>query len=156
MAALSLDLLYERRPDVCQSCGLGQEDTGLIVWQEMDANDRPQTPMRLLVLCEACSEELIEPHARLYEQVAHNAPVPGAMLLCVDCLHRRGLDCGSHLLRANGGAGMEITCARPYTYFVDGRRSNGRRWGKTVKVYASPPSRCAGREVREPDAVPEI
>lgn len=139
---LSATLPFERRPDGCQSCG----DFGgqLEYWRECDEHDRPTTT--LVALCSACAKRLIEPHPRLYSQEPKNKPLPGAMPhLCLDCTHREFLTCRHPLLKANGGAGLNILCVEPLRGFADGTRG-GRRCGWQFELWSKPASGCTGLE----------
>ncbi len=142
---LSETLTHPRRPDACQSCG-NQDRALLQLWIEHDDFDKPTST--LVCLCLSCSGRIVEPHPRLYDTAPRNAPLPGAMALCTACRHRDGLTCKHPDLGANGGPGISIRYSQPSVMFVDGTRRR-RRSGWQVKVYAEPPSACAGREVAE-------
>lgn len=126
--------------DRCRSCGDIADD----LWQECDENDRPEA--RYLWLCRKCSDSIIEPHVRLYNDVNVNAPAPGAMRICTDCPHRSfaGI-CTCPSAKANGGPGILIQTHGAATGFIDGRDKNGRRWGKRMTWYSLPPSHCTGK-----------
>jgi hypothetical protein len=79
------------------------------------------------------------------------------MALCSDCRHRDGVTCLHRDLKANGGAGLNITFPRPTGMHIDYRDKAGRRRGEWHNVYNGPPSKCAGREVdtlKLPEAQP--
>lgn len=149
---LSETLTHERKPGVCQSCGIERNrclgDTGAetwcTLWIECDHHDEPT---RVVVsLCSSCSGRLIEPHPRLYRKVPENKPVPGAMPhLCTDCRFRTGLQCESPELKANGGPGLCIVYAEPVRGFIDGRGKDGKRTGGMFEHYRKPADECKGR-----------
>jgi hypothetical protein len=135
----------KRRPDCCGICGRTHDNPDvkrLIHWQESDHNDQPEP--RWLVLCNECSDHVIEPHPRLYYRCNENAPMPGVMHLCANCIHRRGWKCS--LAKANGGPGILVTASQPTTAFFDGRGKDGRRTGWRETIYALPPTACSGRK----------
>lgn len=86
---------------VCQSCGQQALAPTLQLWQECDDDD--QRTRVVIVLCPSCAKRIIEPHPRLYGLVDDAAPLPGAMPVCDDCSHRRGLTCTSPAAMFNGG-----------------------------------------------------
>jgi hypothetical protein len=135
---LSETLTGPKHPEQCQSCGGPATER----WIECDPWDQPTHT--LIVLCEDCEERLIEPHPRLYRELEHNAPWPGAMALCVNCRHREGITCRCPLARWNGGPGMAVTCAKPVVYHWCGRSKGGRRTGGVARSFAHPPTKCAG------------
>lgn len=126
----------------CLSCGAHVRN---YLWQEHDHLDRPEP--RFLWLCVKCSDELIEPHVRLYAQLDSNAPAPGAMGICNACEWRAAGRCTCPTARVNGGAGIRIKASRPCVAFVDGVR-NGRRSGWRQLFYAESPTDCTGRKAR--------
>ena len=134
---LTDDLVGPRSPDRCQGCGAYAR---LTRWQEHDDADKPEP--RVVVLCERCSGRLIEPHPRLYAALDPDAPVPGAMPLCLDCRFRAGVRCLHPDLKANGGPGLEIL---PLPLRVLVCRSP-RRLSGWETIYPGPPLACQGRE----------
>lgn len=140
-----------RKPNTCQSCGRSpnseaEQDAGFIqAWIEHDDNDKPTSTV--VLLCPSCSRRLIEPHPRLYGQDrAINKPRPGSMPhLCTDCAYRTGVDCTHPNLKANGGAGLNITVKLPSGGFWDGQDKQGRRTGGMFEVWETAKA-CAGRE----------
>jgi hypothetical protein len=136
--------LGERSPGCCQACGKSFEDPDLemVRWTEHDENDRPTST--IVVLCQACSGAIIDPHPRLYDRLERNRPIPGAMGDCVHCRHREGLACRHPVLKANGGAGLVIRSDKPSVTFVDGVR-NGRRFGYQTTTWRCAP-KCDGKE----------
>jgi hypothetical protein len=144
--------LFWRHPTRCQACGRDVPADGAppaARWSECDAWDRKQTPAVLLVLCAECSDELVDPHPRMYLEVYARAPVTGAMALCVDCRHRghRGdpLRCAHPDAPANGGAGLAVTIEPPHTGHICGRGRHGPGC-RTFVHYPTPATACAGRE----------
>src|SRR6185437_9103151 len=97
--------------------------------------------------CQSCGWELIEPHPRLYHRLSHYEPLPGSMDLCGGCRYRAGVSCTHPDLRANGGAGLRLTIAKPHVAFVCGRGSGGKQVGGQRTIWPAPASDCAGREV---------
>lgn len=145
---LSAMLTGPVHPNACQACGIMRGHVrDLRRWRECDEWDKATRV--IVVLCAECSDRLIEPHARLYIAIEHNAPLPGAMDLCSLCRHRDGTRCASPLLKANGGAGLRVEYSRPSEMFIDGTGFHG-----CVRTYAWPPVACAGREAVEPTAAP--
>jgi hypothetical protein len=131
-------------PDRCQACqpSFFPQDPGpLERWVECDEHDQPTDVV--VVLCSPCARKLIEPHPRLYRPLGPNDPHPGAMGICVDCVHRTGTRCSR--TRANGGPGIRVTIARPTVAHLN--YGGGR--GAFKKLYASPASDCSRREVRQ-------
>lgn len=129
----------KRRPDCCGICG--ESEKRLIHWQECDHSEQPEA--RWIVLCENCSSIVIDPHPRLYIQANENAPMPGVMHLCANCVHRNGWKCSQ--AKANGGPGIKVTASQPSVAFIDGTK-NGRRTGWRQTFYALPPSACSARK----------
>ena len=146
---LSQDLHQPARPDCCQHCGTCADPAELVRWQEYDRNDRPE--LIAVVLCEACSEVLIEKHPRLYGRIPTHAPWPGCMPVCVECRFREGLRCKHPDLKGNGGKGLVLVYTRPLVMHVDGTRK-GRRAGWIHTEYRGPVS-CRGGEASAPSAV---
>lgn len=137
---LSETLTGPRDPDHCQSCG---EWGDAQPWCECDEKDTPTETH--LMLCSECAEKIIEKHPRLYLDRHRNAPIPGAMQLCVDCIHRDALRCACPDAHRNGGCGIKIEHAEPSVIFMDGTKG-GRRCGWTEMRYGCPPKSCSGRE----------
>lgn len=125
-------------PCECRKCGI--IGPAVELWQEHDDNDQPEH--RYLWLCGACSDRIVDKHERLYARINRNTPAPGAMALCIRCVHRnaRGLCLTA---RSNGGPGMTITGPKPTVMHIDGRDSAGKRWSRNVRTYSSPPTRCS-------------
>lgn len=125
----------------CQRCGTTNNVQG---WIEHDHRDKPE-PFYVF-LCPRCSNELIDPHPRLYSQVMPNAPHPGIMDICADCKWRVGSLCTSRVAMFNGGPapGLAIKIPEPASAFVDGPKFRGR-----VALYHSPATDCSGKEKNE-------
>ena len=145
MPKLSEDLLASTGDrGHCGNCGREGET---VLWREHDERDRPTET--LVALCEACSDEIVEPHPRLYARVDRNQPIPGAMPICVACAHRAGLVCRSPLLKANGGPGLPVRFPQPTVGFVDYRDpKTGRRRGERMVSYRAGGQECDGRAVQ--------
>lgn len=139
MPRLSESLPGERRPDRCQACG---SPCDLALWREHDEQDRPEAIV--VNLCDRCSRKLIEPHPRLYEELARNAPWPGAIGICTACVHRDGLRCAHPDAKANGGIGVALTIARPHQVHLC---RSPRRLSGWVKLWPAPAEDCRQREV---------
>lgn len=138
---LSETLTGPRGLHYCQSCG---EELGeLRAWQEHDEADRP-TPVAVM-LCPACANRLIEPHPRLYRQIAAGEPFPGAMPCCHGCRHAVALACRSPMLKANGGAGLPLRFPTPAQAIACSR---GRGGCRHLTIWQGPVT-CDGREVAE-------
>ncbi len=132
-------------PNRCGSCGRPNEhcpvDHGLTRWQEHDHYDRPEP--RLVVLCRACSNKLIEVHVRLYRPLGQNEPWAGCMALCIGCRWRLGIGCTHQRAKSNGGPGVAISIEPPLNAFVDGTRRGGKRTGWRELFYPEAPRGCA-------------
>ena len=139
---LSETLCAARQPGVCQSCG--EMNRALLLWREHDDKDIPTRTV--VCLCEKCSDQIIEPHPRLYSGIAPNTPEPGAMPhLCLSCSRRHGLDCTHAKLKANGGKGLAIIMnVAPSIGFWDGRDKQGRRIGGRLVHYPEAAIFCEG------------
>lgn len=135
---LSVTLPHKASPHLCQQC---ESTRNLVLWIEHDSADQPTST--LISLCRECSDTIISPHPRLYAEAPVNAPIPGAMALCVECVHRDGLRC--RMAKVNGGPGITITAAKPLVAHIDGRDpKTGRRWSRWIHDYSTPPSDCSG------------
>lgn len=141
------NLLGTLDPHVCQSCGgshmpgkgNGLMRTSLSRWQEHYHHDQRES--KVVVLCSKCAARLIEPHPRLYRELQPNEPWPGCMDLCLDCRLRDGIRCTSPLAKYNGGPGVPITVAKPFTALVDGSKYRG-----PVQLYKTPAEACKVKE----------
>lgn len=135
---LSEDLGGPRSPLHCQSCGSLQSSPAR--WQEHDQDDQPG-PIAV-VLCEECSDELIEEHPRLYRRLERCEPFPGTMPICIDCELRQGVRCTSPSLRSNGGPGLSFPPPELAAHVdtVEG----GRRVGRWLKTWGDFPGGCEG------------
>lgn len=134
------DMPGPRHPRMCQSCG--HEDADLDIWQEHDMIDHPE--YKAIVLCQPCSDKLIEPHPRLYKQLSIHWPYPGLMAICIDCKYRVGTHCP--VAKFNGGPGVMVNHPEPFRMHIDGTR-NGKRYGEWITRYSGPATECSGREV---------
>lgn len=99
----------------------------------------------MVVLCDGCSDAVIDRHPRLYRAMHRHEPSPGSMPACVDCRHREGLGCTHPSLKANGGDGLAIESPAPITVCIDGTKG-GRRCGWTERWYSGP-AVCRAREL---------
>lgn len=134
---LTETLTGQKRPDICQSCGtIEYPDNAISVWREHGTHDEPTND--LVALCLKCSDELIEPHVRLYSKTEEHAPIPGGMPVCIYCKQRDGMKCRAPELKANGGEGLYLTFPQPYSGFWDGRGKDGRRTGGRFFLYHAP------------------
>lgn len=140
---LSESLPYERNPGCCQACG--STIAQVARWREYGDNDRPTSV--IIVLCTICSDNLIEPHPRIYEELQPCEPDPGSMTICSDCIHRKHLCCQSPLLKANGGPGLRLQFPKPSVVLLDGQNKAGRRTGWSKLMYRGPVT-CAGRQTQ--------
>lgn len=141
---LSETLPHAAHPQLCGNCGVHDDTKPVSVWIEHDTNDRPER--RFIALCRACSDKIIEPHPRLYSEVQPNTPLPGAMALCIDCTHRKGIACTCPAAKYNGGPGINITTVKPMVVHIDGRDpKTHRRFGRWLNHYSQPPSACTGQ-----------
>lgn len=99
-----------------------------------------------MFLCPRCSNELIEPHPRLYRAFQPNEPLPGVMDLCADCIHREGSRCKCPLAMFNGGPAPGLDIKLPENSvtraFVDGRRYSG-----PMTFYTAPAVSCSGKNI---------
>lgn len=138
---LSVNLTGPVDPTLCQSCG----DPAYATWREHGDHDQP-LPV-FVALCIHCSNQLIEPHPRLYSRVDKNDPIPGTMAICSDCPHRRGIGCESPDLQKNGGRGLAVSITMPRRVHVYGGSRSG--W---INIWPDPAPGC-GSKPRVP--VPE-
>jgi hypothetical protein len=138
---LSETLPKKPHPILCGNC---ESSDGTSLWIEHDNKDAPQ---RIFIcLCRDCSDRLIEAHPRLYSAAPVNAPLPGAMALCNDCSHRKGLSCSSREAKFNGGTGLTVTAAKPMICHMDGHNAKtGKRWSRWLSSYSVPPSHCSAK-----------
>ena len=155
---LSETLLARKSPLVCQSCDCAHSIlTPLARWQECDAWDKKTRVV--VVLCQRCSDTLIESHPRLYHQLPSFAPFPGAMSICIDCRWRDGVTCNSPLWSDSGrihisGGGVEPReeyldiqyKESPVSAIVCGGPAAGR-----MTFYRAPAIACSGK-VERPEA----
>lgn len=149
---LTVDLKHHRAPDICQACGSQEEE--LQRWAEHDDNDKVLDPPAIVVLCKGCAKRIINPHPRLYAEIHTNHPAPGSMRhLCLWCEHRDGLDCTHPKLKRNGGPGLVITTAQPFSGHVSCRGQGGRRGGYFFTHYPAPASACEGNPNPRPDTL---
>lgn len=129
-------------PLLCQKC---QSSHRVATWIEHDAADQPQRIF--VILCRQCSDTIIEPHPRLYAEAPVNAPIPGVMAICRDCIHRAGTECRCPAAKFNGGEGIQVTAVKPFVVHIDGRdQKTGKRFGRWLHDYSTPPSACTGRK----------
>lgn len=148
-ARLSQELSGRRDLDHCQSCGRAgsvadpEGKPSLWLWQEHDDADRPEGIV--VVLCDRCSNRIIEPHPRLYRKLGHYEPFPGALPICTGCVHQDDFRCTHPRAKLNGGEGVYLTFPRPIMAFVDGTRG-GRRTGWRENWYTGPVTACDARE----------
>ncbi len=138
------DTLPHPHPERCGHCDCPGTERNLELWQEHDNKDRPEP--KFIVLCTPCSDQIIEPHVRLYRKVDNNSPAPGAMALCIACKHRVRYECRNWRAKHNGGDGLSLTTSKPMRGFADGTDKRGRRVGWRFCVYPTPPTRCTGFE----------
>lgn len=136
----------------CGRCGAldtaiqnGEQVSNCQRWREHDDKDAPTDV--IVYLCEACGDEIINPHPRLYSRVAWNEVTPGKMGFCLFCDHFNNLTCKHPALIANGGPGLKIDIPKGSVMFFDGVR-NGKRvgWSETIKPLGSY-VRCHGRKL---------
>lgn len=73
------------------------------------------------------------------------------MSLCVNCLHRQGLECQSPLLKTNGGPGLHVLSAQPTRGRMSFENKQGCRSGKFFEHYPMPPKSCDGRATIHPE-----
>jgi len=114
-------------------------------WQEHNDDDKPD-PI-VVVLCQACSDKIIEPHPRLYRRMDRWEPFAGAVGICRDCPLRKGSRCTSPQAKLNGGPGVELIYPRPSTAHVL-RRGKGQRSGFET-IYHGPVRACSAKPAGE-------
>lgn len=140
---LSETLTGQQHPHVCQSCRQRSIDgEALAYWQE--CNDRDVREYRIIALCVACSDRLIEPHPRLYHRLDKHQPMPGVMAICLDCRHRDGVRCQSPQAQFNGGPGLNVIFPKPSSVHLCRSPRSKSGW---VHYYPGPPTACDGREI---------
>lgn len=130
------ETLPRRDPGHCQECG---SELRLTYWQECD--DRDQGMPVFVILCQGCSDRIIEPHPRLYRDLAANTPMPGVMSICADCRERDGLRCTSAAAKINGGPGLKY---EPEGSMVHLCRSP-RRLSGWQYLMPGPVTKCSGK-----------
>jgi len=140
---LTETLPHAANPQLCGNCGIHDNTKLVHIWIEHDLNDKPER--KFIALCEKCSDKIIESHPRLYAQVGPNTPIPGVMLICIDCKFRDGLDCKSPEAKFNGGKGFSVKAAKPITYHIDGTHK-GKRWSRWGNHYSIAPKSCTGKQ----------
>lgn len=96
-------------------------------WLEHDEWDQVPKRPAVVVLCNRCSAQRIEAHARLYRALGSAEPFPGCMRVCLSCPSRQGVACASPVAQLNGGSGLVFAWkdeARPTRMHVycSGRR----------------------------------
>ena len=129
-------------PRECHQCGVLKD---LHVWQECDTADMPEEIY--IVLCEKCAAAIIDPHPRLYICLEENKPAPGAMPICLNCVHRAGSICWHPLSRLRGGRGVKLDYPSPFSGFMDYSGKGGRRQGGPFTVYPGRVHNCSGKEL---------
>lgn len=134
---LSVSLPGPRELSMCQAC---MATAGLMKWMECDTTDKPQ--LVVVILCQRCSGELIEPHPRLYRQLEQWEPMPGAMPLCRDCRHHENLFCRNPQAQINGGPGLQMAYPRPSRVHICGGPNAGWRL-----IWQGPVTACRGHEL---------
>ena len=138
---LSEDLPFRGGPTSCQGC---EARTTGFRWREHDHMDRPTEVV--IVLCERCSNRLIDPHPRLYGKLQRDEPGPGTMPCCEECCYRVGVVCDHPSLKANGGPGLILRFPEPSgPIHVDHKDERGRRRGAWIRVHRGPVE-CDGRD----------
>lgn len=136
----------------CWRCGSQQ---ALTAWVEHDEQDRPE-PLTI-VLCDKCGDLVIEPHPRLYRPLSRHEPFPGAMPVCVGCVHQTtagvglfnqgGLRCIHPAMTGNGGEGLGLVYPEPSVGFIDYAGKGGRRCGHRITIWNGPVE-CPKKEQR--------
>lgn len=134
------ETLPDQDPGHCGNCTyMPIAGERLTYWQECD--DKDQTTLAYVVLCQACADRIIEPHPRLYRQLPANEIMPGAMAFCGDCVHRDGLACKCPAAKANGGEGIELKHSGQRAHICRSpRHISGWTW------YGGEVVSCSGRE----------
>jgi hypothetical protein len=134
----------------CWSCGQLAALDDLQRWIESDPWDRRDvgTLSPIIVLCAACSKRHIEPHPRLYAPLGPREPRPGAVPLCVGCLHHDGVRCASPRARVNGGPGLRLIGRKPTVMHICRSPRSRSGW---FTDYHSWPHTCDGREPTTPE-----
>lgn len=139
---LSQTLTGPKHPLRCQACGHGHSAANpLARWQECDERDRPERVV--IVLCQRCADQIIEPHPRLYRTVEHAQPWPGCMSVCATCAHRSGVACTSPAIK-DGGEGLQF---HPLPRYAHVCRSPRRLSG--IVFVGEPVKRCSGFEAAQ-------
>lgn len=130
----------------CNSCrAIGP----LTYWVECDEDDRRQAVF--VVLCQACADEIIDPHPRLYVELLPNECMPGAMEVCDDCTFRSGLSCKTPKAKFNGGEGLKFTPSPTSVHFCSRGRGGVSGWHffmpERVQALLAGGQKCNGKEV---------
>ena len=131
-------------PRECHQCGVLRD---LAIWQESDTADVPEA--RYIVLCERCSDAIIEPHPRLYRRMVENEPAPGAMPICLNCMHRAGSQCWHPHSWLRGHRGLKLEYPSPFTAICrTAKQKNGSRT-VVVRTFPGRVHNCSGT-IRQP------
>ena len=134
------ETLPHREARTCNHCGADERRSVKLFnyWQECDEEDQP-TP-RFVVLCQRCSELIIDPHPRLYRALDPHFPMPGVMPLCELCVSRNGIVCASPQAKFNGGPGLQYEPQGSYAMVCSRGRGCRRQY-----LTAGPVTSCTGR-----------
>lgn len=109
-------------PDSCNNCG--SKTDGLVLFQK--GHD-------VVTLCYSCSHS-IRPG---YRKVSRNAPIPGAMMICTDCIMREDMRC-LHPRAADGPDAVGVLY--DFSTTLNCRGDSNRR------VYLKPPFGCSSKK----------
>lgn len=139
---LSVTLTGPRDLRRCQACGGRHEEANpLIRFQEHDEND--ERTWTIVVLHRKCADPIIEPHPRIYRELAAGEHFPGCMSICFGCRHIKRLACSSPASKRGGGAGLKFEWETPpnsiHLNFGGGR-------GTWIFQFHGPVKTCSGRE----------
>ena len=139
------ETLPHHTPGKCQSCNMGDSSPVFeaVYWQECD--DQDQKTRQFIMLCQDCSDEIIEPHPRLYHEVSDVTPMPGAMPICLDCIHRDKMLCQCPKAQFMGGPGLEYEPKGSMAHVCRSPRSKS-GW---VYMAPGPVTACSGKEGAE-------
>lgn len=99
------DMQVDAHPHFCSWCGIRKSFSELGRYRYLGHDDRGTA----VNLCGECNTILAEDARRdqLTPLVDHE-PWPGVDVLCGQCVHRRGLRCGSKMAKLNGGPGIHF------------------------------------------------
>lgn len=100
------DMQVDAHPHFCSWCGIRKSFSELGRYRYLGHDDRATA----VNLCGECNTILAEdPRRDQLTPLVDHEPWPGVDVLCGQCVHRRGLRCGSRMAAINGGPGIRFS-----------------------------------------------